>query len=169
MTTPQVGFSFDPSSVSATLEVLAKGEYEFKVLTCKSFLKQSGEDRHDSYGMRYTLQVTLVGRTGDPNANGKKVIFSTYYQSEGGQSMAKQFLMACLGYGKTKAEEERFNREQLGKDWNFNPNDGTYGEGYNDIVGSRVIGSLDVQKNVNTDEPMQNFKGWRSISSGALN
>lgn len=170
MTSPTVGFSFDPSQVTANLEVLQKGEYEFEILTKKSFLKQSGADKHDSYGVRYTMRVTLVGKSGDQNAVGKKVIFSTYYQSEGGQSMAKQFLMAALGYGKSKAEEERFNREQLSKDWNFDPNEGTVGDGYNDLDGARVIGQLDVQPNINdATQLMQNFKGWRSITSGPLN
>lgn len=165
MTAP-VGFSFDPSTVAATLEVLPKGDYELKVISKKSFLKQSGEDRHDSYGVRYTLQVTLAK---DESYIGKKVIFSTYYQSEGGQAMAKQFLMAALGFGKTKSEEERFNREKGALDWSFDPNEGTVGEAYNELDGARVIGQLDVQPNNNSGEPMQNFKGWRSITSGPLN
>lgn len=167
MTAP-VNFQFDPSNISASLEVLDKGEYEFEIKSKKAFLKQSGEDKHDSYGVRYNLVVTIAPR-GKEDLVGKKVIFSTYYQSEGGQAMAKQFHMAALGYGKSRPEEERFNREQGGKDWNIDPNDGSCGEAYNQLDGARVIGMLDVQKNNRTDEPMQNFKSWRAITSGPLN
>lgn len=167
MTTP-IAFNFDPNNVSATLEVLPKGEYEFEIRSKKSFLKQSGEDKHDSYGVRYNLTCTLAGQ-GREDCVGKKVIFSTYMQSEGGQAMAKQFIMAALGYGKTRAEEERFNREQGAKDWTFDPNDGSVGEAYNQLDGARIIGGLDIQQNKNTEEPMQNFKNWRSITSGPLN
>lgn len=168
MTAP-VGFRFDPSTVSATLEVLPKGEYEFKVQSAKPFLKQSGEDKHDSYGIRFNLVVTLAK---DDAFVGKKVIYSTYFQSEGAQAMAKQFMMACLAYGKTRSEEERFNREKGSLDWEFDPNpeSQSLGEAWtSEIVGSRVIGMLDVQPNNNTGEAMQNFKGWRSITSGPLN
>lgn len=166
--TDTMNFNFDPSAVSAIQEVLPKGEYEFEVLTKKAFIRQAGEDKHDSYGIRYGLRVSLAP-SGKEDLVGKKVTFSTYYQNEGAQAMAKQFLMACLGYGKNRSEEERFNREQAGKDWNFDPNEGSTGEAYNEIEGGRVIGSVDVTKNNASGDPMQQFKSWRSISSGPLN
>lgn len=164
---PDDFFEFDPTKVVASLEVFPKGEYEFIVGTPKAFIKtaaQGTEKEHQSYGIRYPLTIAQP----DEYAT-KRSIFSTYYQSEGAQSMAKQFMMACLGYAKGKPEEERFDRDMRGLDWRFNPNTGAVGEAYRDLEGKRVIGQLDVQKNINTGDDMQNFKGWRTISSGPIN
>lgn len=156
-------FEFDPTTVVASMEVFPKGEYELQVGEPKSFLRQAGEDKHDSYGIRYPLVVKLPGEY-----DGKRTSFSTYYQSEGSQAMAKQFIMAVLGYGKGKPEEERFDRDYRGKDWGFDPETGAVGDMYRELVGKRVIGSLDVQKNNNTGDPMQSFKSWRPLSSGPI-
>lgn len=157
-------FNFDPTTVVASMEVYPKGEYELQVGEPKAFLRQAGEDKHDSYGIRYPLTIKL------PDAyDGKRTVFSTYYQSEGAQAMAKQFIMAVLGYGKGKPEEDRFDRDMRGKDWGFDPETGAVGDAYRELTGKRVIGSLDIQKNNNTGDPMQAFKSWRPLSSGAIN
>lgn len=157
-------FNFDPTTVVASMEVFPKGEYEFQVGEPKSFLRQAGEDKHDSYGIRYPLVIKLPDEY-----NGKRTVFSTYYQSEGSQAMAKQFMMAVFGYSKGKPEEERFDRDMRGKDWGFDPETGAVGDAYRELTGKRVIGSLDIQKNNNTGDPMQSFKSWRPLSSGAIN
>lgn len=157
-------FSFDPTLVVASMEVYPKSEYEFQVGEPKAFLRQAGEDKHDSFGIRYPLVIKLPDEY-----SGKRTLFSTYYQSEGSQAMAKQFIMAVLGYGKGRPEEERFDREQRGKDWEFDPSTGAVGDAYRELTGKRVIGGLDVDKNKNTGDPMQVFKSWRTISSGAIN
>ena len=157
-------FEFDPTTVVASMEVYPKGEYEFVIGEPKSFQRQAGEDKHDSFGIRYPLVIKAPDEY-----DGKRTVFSTYYQSEGSQAMAKQFIMAVLGYGKGKPEEERFDRDMRGKDWSFDPETGAVGDIYRELTGKRVIGSLDVQKNNNTGDPMQAFKGWRTISSGPIN
>lgn len=156
-------FNFSPDAVVASMEVLPKGEYEFKVGTPKSFLRQNSKGA-DSYGVRYPLTVVLPAEM-----EGKRVVFSTYFQSDGAQSMAKQFMMAVLGYGKGRTEEQRFNNDFRDKDFTFDPDDGSVGDAYTSLEGLRVIGSLDTQPNQNNpDEDMQQFKGWRSVASGPL-
>lgn len=150
-------FSFDPTKATAAIEVLPKGEYEFIVGTPKTFLRQAGEDKHDSYGVMYPLTVA----NGDKE--GKKVFFSTYYHSEGGGDMAKRFIMPVLGYPVNNASEKQFNADQADKDWRFDPNDGTLGDAYFAMEGQRVVGELDVQQNKNTGGDQQNFKSWRPI------
>jgi hypothetical protein len=156
-------FEFDPTTVVASIEVFPKGEYEFVVGEPKAFMRQAGEDKHDSYGIRYPL----VLRAPD-EYDGKRTVFSTYYQSEGSQAMAKQFIMAVMGYGKGKPEEERFDRDMRGQDWGFDPETGAVSELYRELSGKRVVGTLDIQKNNNTGDAMQAFKSWRPISSGPL-
>lgn len=155
-------FNFDPSSVTSNIEVLPKQEYELQVGEPKAFIRKNRKGE-DSYGIRYPLTAKAPDEY-----NGKKVFFSTYYQSEGAQSMAKQFMMAVMGYGKGKPEEDRFNDDFRGKDWSFDPETGAVGDAYRELVGKRVIGSLDVGKNDETGDPTQKFAGWRPIASGAL-
>lgn len=156
-------FEFDPSTVVASIEVFPKGEYEFQVGEPKSFLRQAGEDKHDSYGIRYSLVIKQPDEY-----NGKRTIFSTYYQSEGSQAMAKQFMMAVLGFGKGREEEKRFDEEMRGKDWSFDPSTGAVGDAYRELTGKRVIGSLDTDKNNRTGDPMQVFNSWRPLTSGPI-
>lgn len=156
-------FEFDPSTVVASIEVFPKGEYEFQVGEPKSFLRQAGEDKHDSYGIRYSLVIKLPDEY-----NGKRTVFSTYYQSEGSQAMAKQFMMAVLGFDKGREAEKRFDEEMRGKDWSFDPQTGSVGDAYRELTGKRVIGSLDQTKNANTGDPMQQFASWRPLTSGPI-
>src|SRR3982751_862294 len=146
-------FEFDPSTVAASIETFPKGEYEVIVGEPKTFVRQAGEDKHDSFGIRYSLVIKQPDEY-----DGKRTVFSTYYQSEGSQAMAKQFMMAVLGYGKGKPEEERFDRDVRGKDWSIDFESGTVGEMYRELTGKRVIGSFDITKNANTGDPMQQFK-----------
>jgi hypothetical protein len=157
-------FNFDPTTVVASMEVFPKGEYECQIGEPKSFIRKAGEDQHDSFGVRYPIVIKLPDEY-----NGKRTLFSTYYQSEGSQAMAKQFMMAALGYGKGKPEEERFDRDMRGQDWGFDPSTGAVGDAYRELTGKRVIGNFDVDKNNRTGDPMQVFKSWRPITSGAIN
>jgi hypothetical protein len=157
-------FNFDPTTVVSSIEVFPKQEYEFKVGSPKAFMKKAGEDQHDSYGLRFSLTISLPSEY-----EGKRTVYSIYLQSEGAQSFAKQFIMACLGYGKGRGEEERFDREQRGQDWQFDPEAATVGDAWKQLEGQRVIGGLDTQPNNKTGEPMQQFKSWRNIKSGVLN
>lgn len=162
-------FNFDPSQVAATFEVFPKDEYEFLVTSAKSFFKAADgiKKTTDQYGVRFGLKIT---QSRDGKFNDKKTIYTVYLASDGGQAFAKQFMMACLGYGKTKAEEERFDRETIGADWGLDWDTGGVGEAWKKLVDQRVIGALDTQPNQNNaDEMMQQFKSWRSLTSGAIN
>lgn len=162
MTAESTRFEFDPTTVVASIEVFPKGEYEFVVGKPKAFARTNQQGK-DSFGVRYPLVI------GSGQLEGKRTVFSTYYQSEGAQAMAKQFMMAALGYGKQRSEEERFDREQRGKDWSFDPATGDCGDAYTQLDGMRVIGSVDQQPNINKpDEMMQQFKSWRTITSGPV-
>lgn len=159
-------FTFDPNTVSASFEIFPKGEYEVVVGKPKPFLKQAGEDKHDSFGMGFSLTLQVPSQF-----EGKRTNYRCYLQSEGGQAFAKQFLIAAYGYGKGRAEEERFDREVGAvKNWDFDPNgEGDIGDGWKDVEGQRLIVALDTQPNKNKpEEQMQQFTGFRSLSSGPL-
>jgi hypothetical protein len=90
--------------------------------------------------------------------------YTASFKSPDGQHLAKHFMMACMGYGKSQSEEKRFHRDQAAKDWSFKPADGTVGNVWTQLVGARVIAVLDYQPNQN--EEMPQFTSWRSVSSG---
>ena len=151
-------FEFDPTKVSASIEIFEKNEYEFQVGEPKSFMRKNRKNE-DSYGVRFPLTIM------EGVHKGKRTVFSTYQQSEGAQAMTKQFLMAVLGYEKNRAGEDRFNEDVRGKDWSFDPETGAVGDIWREATGQRVYGSLDIAKNDETGDPMQQFKGWRPIGS----
>lgn len=151
-------YQYDPSKASASIEVFPKDDYEFIVGKPKSFAKVEG-DSVKNFGVRFALTIA------DGQFKDKKTVFTCYLHNDGGQSMTKRFQMACLGYGKGKAEEDKFDLEQTGKDWDFDPESGECGEAWNEMAGARIVGSLDVGKNTNNDEPQQQFKAWRPIGA----
>lgn len=150
-------FDNDPTKVQASFEVLPKDTYEFQVGEPKSFFRQNNKG-NDSYGIRFPLVVM------SDNAKGKRVVFNTYQQSEGAQAMAKQFVMAVLGYGKGKTEEKRFDAEYAGKDWSFDTDTNAVGDMWRSVTGQRVVGDLDTQISDTGDE-QQKFVQWRPIGS----
>lgn len=148
-------FTPDPSKVSATLEVLEKGDYELTIGEPKTFFRQN-QKGEDSYGVRYQLTVA------EGPKKGTKIFYSCYQQSEGAQSMTKQFFMAVLGYDRKSSDEKRFDADFAGQDWVFNTDDGALGDMWRSIIGKRVMCSMDVGIS-NSGEPQQKFNKWRPL------
>lgn len=149
-------FEPNPASVVTSIEVFPKDDYEFIIGEPKTFFRQN-QKGEDSYGIRISLSI------GAGDYEKKRTLVSLYFQSEGAQSMAKQFQMAALGYAKGRAEEQRFDKDWGAKDWSFDTDSGGVGDAWRELVGQRVIGSLDVSINNNTGDEQQNFKGWRPL------
>jgi hypothetical protein len=135
--------------------VFPKDRYEFTIGEPKTFFGQNAKGA-DSYGVRYPLTIA------DGPYKGKRTIISLWQQSEGAQSMAKQFLMAALGYGKGRAEEVRFDEEWGAKDWSFDTDSGTVGDAWRELTGNRIVGDLDNRMDDNQVE-RQDFKGWSAF------
>lgn len=149
MTAP-TAFRFDPTAVQATIEVLPKGEYEFVVGEPKSFkntTKKGANAGKENFGVRYPVVVA------EGESKGKRIFVNLFMHSEGAQPIAKQFLMAAAGFQRNEAGEKAFNEAMAGKDWNYNPENGTAGDAWHTIKGSRVRGALDV--GLNPDDPTQ--------------
>ena len=164
--TPAPRFEFDPSTVVASIEVFPKQEYEFQVGEPKPFKKTSGEGdkEHESFGVRFSLAIKRPDEYST-----KRTVYSTYLHSEGGQAMAKQFMMATMGFEKGTKGEKAYDEEARGKDWSIDFELGAVGDAWRELTGKRVIGALDIQKNNKTGDAMQNFTGWRPIASGDIN
>jgi hypothetical protein len=152
-------YEFDPNAVSATFEVFPKDDYEFSFGEPKAF-ERTNRKQQQSYGVRYGLTITTEGPF-----KGKKSSVSCYMHSEGGQAMAKQVIMAALGYKRTPEEEQRFNRDFAGQDWSFDPDNGSCGAVWRSIAGKRAVCSLDVGKNEENGEEQQKFASWRPVET----
>lgn len=147
-------YESNPSAVQSSIEVLPKDDYEFVVGEPKAFERTGAKGVN--YGVRYGLTV------GSGDYNGKRTVVTLYEHTEGAQSMAKRFKMAALGYAGGRAEEKRFDAEWGGKDWSFDTDSGSVGDAWRELVGQRVVGSLDVRMDDNGNEN-QDFKGWRPL------
>ena len=159
--------NFDPSAISSTLEVLPKGDYVVSAGEGKAFEKtaKSGpKEGQLSWGIRWPLRVEQV-LEGDPNAKGKRVIYSGYMHSDDASGFPKQLLMACLGYEINNRSEREFNEKFAGQDWSYDTDSGAIGDVWRQATGRTVIVSLDVQPNINTPgEFIQQFTRFRPVS-----
>ena len=158
-------YEFDPSQDSAVQLVLPKDDYEFIVGEPRPFARKNAKGE-DSFGIRYPLTVA------EGIHQGKRIFYSTYYQSQGGRDMAKAFLLAVFGYPRNKEGEDAFNAEFQGADWSFNPEEGTVGEAFRGVTGKRVRGSLDIQPARDregnlTGEQNQQFQSWSPLQVAA--
>jgi len=149
---------FDPTKVKATMDIFPKGDYEVLIGEPKSFIRQAGKDKHDSYGVRFPYRIKEAGEYFD-----KTGVHTIYHHAPGAAGMNKQFLMAALGYGKGEKEEARFDAEQAGKDFSCDYETGAVGDFYRELTGRRVIMSTEPQQNKETGEPSNNARGWRPV------
>lgn len=147
-------YNGDPTRVSANFEVFPKDDYEFVIGEPKSFEKVG--EKGLNYGIRYTLTVATEGPF-----KGKKFMQTLYMHSEGAQPINKRFILAGFGYD-IKAEK-KFDQDFAGKDWGFNPPTGACGDAWRELVGKRVVASLDVKISDRDGSDQQDVKGWRPI------
>jgi len=154
-------YNFSPDAVSASIEILSKGEYEFIVGEPKSFMRKNRKGE-DSYGIRFPL---VLAEDSNGHKKGTRIFFNTYQQSEGAQAIGKQFLMAALGYKRNQESEKEFNDAYAGKDFGFNTDDQTVGDGWMEVKGQRIKGDLDVGINDENQQQVQDFKAgcWSPI------
>lgn len=153
-------FNFDPSSASATLEVLPKGDYEVIIGEPKPFLREG--EKGTNYGVYYSLKV-LNGPHKD-----KTIVTNLYMHTPGAGSYAKQFQMAALGYARNTASEREFDAIHAGDDWTFGVDPNVIGDGWRALMGKRIVVSLDTQPNKDRpDELTQQFKGYRPVDASA--
>lgn len=168
-------YDFDPSTVSASIEILPKDEYEFQVGEPKAFLNNpkqqpDGTTKAASFGIRFPLTVTRSAN--HPETIGKKIFLQGFMHTPGSQAMTKGFVMAAAGYHNKPEEEKEFNEATKNMDWKFHPPTGAVGEVYSSIVGNRVVGDVDTQPRkddkgqVVEGEFNQNFRGWHPVADG---
>lgn len=171
----------DLTQVTANIEVLPAGDYEFVISEPKCFERnkrnrETGEEIPDQFsaGVRYPIKVENVISEGlDPNLVGKRQFATVYIHNEGGMQFAKRFLMAALGYGgntsNERAEAEKaFDEAYRGRDWSVDPETGAVGEVWREAVGQHIVGTLGVamqEFGQNQGDPVQTFDGWRPMAS----
>lgn len=165
-------YTYDPSTVVASITILPKGDYEFKLGRPKAF-ERTARKGHQSYGVR--IPLTVVGGPMD----GKKTVTTLYLHSEGAQQMAKRFQMAVAGFSNNEHSEKRYDQQAAGKDWSFNPEDGSVGTAWAEYENKHLACDLDVgfQKD-DAGQPALDAEGnpiqqqewgtWRPIEGAAV-
>lgn len=156
----RMDFAFNPRNVSASIEVLPKGDYEVTVEGAKAFLNKDDKGNTKNFGVMHTLKVQ------EGSKKDKKIVFRSYFHNEGGQGIYKQFHMAANGFG--PKDEDAYNAASAEMDFaQINFETGECGGAYKDIVGKRLTVSLDedlYKKNPDDEgKPNQLWKGFRAI------
>jgi len=149
-------YEADPSKVTATFEVLEKGDYEFAFGEPKAFLRTG--DKGDNYGVRYPVKVAEGPFTG------KRQIVTCYIHTDDALAFSKQTLMAALGFDVNSEGEKAFNAKYAGSDWSIDTDTGACGDVWREVIGKHAVATADVGANPKDGTPTQQFKKWRKVS-----
>lgn len=163
-------FTYDPTKVSATISVLPKDDYEVILGDPRAYTQDINNG--PQAGMRkFGIRVPMTVSGGEQD--GKPIFFSgelfvgqdaeTAQPSQFANAM-KSLQLAAFGYSRDEQGEAQFNADHANDDWDFNPENGAVGEGWQAMRGKRVIVSLDI--NVQGDRQFQKFVGFRSLAQG---
>lgn len=154
-------YDHDPTSVTASITILPKDDYEFIIGKPKAF-ERTAKAGHQSYGIMFPLKVA-----NGPQA-GKKTILRVYLHSEGAAQMAKRFQMAVYGLSVNEKNEKEFDSYAAGLDWGYDTEDGSVGEEWAKYEGLHAACDLDVETVKNDkgeDVESQVWGVWRPIAS----
>lgn len=153
----------DLTTVTAGFPIYDDGLYEFKIGDAKPFTRKDDKGE-EKFGVRYPLVITEVLEDGDANSAGKRAMFTCYLHNDGGQSMAKQFVMAALGYASKR--EKEFDADHAGGDWAIDPEGGTVGEIWQEVAGSRARAQLGQTLGEDKETVFQSFN-WLPVAEAA--
>jgi hypothetical protein len=153
-------YDVDPTSVTAVIAILEKGEYELSVGEPKSFEKvdNSQTPAKVSRGVRYPLTVAEGPETG------ARTFYTCYTHTDGAISFMKQFLLAVLGYPATRDDEKRFDAKYKGNDWGMDTESGGVGDVWRELNGKRVVAVVDVQLGQDGLTQQQKWVKFRPVS-----
>lgn len=146
---------FDPTKVTALIQVFPKGDYEFSIGEPKAYQKTNAKGNLTK-GVRWGLLCERVVE-GDPNMKGEKQFLNGYPSSGAteteGLAFIKRYIMAALGYQITVESEKQFNVDMAGKNWGLDYESGACGDMWRAMTGKRFIVTLDAQPN--PEDPSQ--------------
>lgn len=166
-------YTHDPTSVTASLVVLPKDFYEFKLGKPKPF-ERTARAGHQTYGLY--IPATVEGGPSD----GKKIIIRLMLHTEGAAAMAKRFQIAAYGLPVNEQNEKVFDEWAKEQDWGYDPESGEIGEGWKQYEGLHVACDCDVQPQKDekgeivadpkTGDPImqQVFGTWTSVGTGIV-
>lgn len=156
-------FQPDLTQVTVNFPILEKGDYEILVGEPKAFIRDKSDGSGQSYGVRYPLQ--LAEDYPGYKKGTRLAPFNGVMSSEGGQSFAKRFLMACLGFKSSKTDEKRFDETFKGDDWSFDTDNGTVGDMWRKANSARLVVSFDIGINSESGEQQQKWGTMRPVTA----
>lgn len=152
-------FNPNPADATSSIPIFPDGSYEFQLGAPKPFAgtNQAGKENH---GVRF--QVTCVEvLDGDPNFKGKTTLASIYQHTEGARNYSKAFMLAAYGYERNYDAEKLFDEEvAIAKDWSYDPEDKSAGDGWSDMEGKRIV----IEMKVDIDEEQNSRQNFVSYS-----
>lgn len=148
-------YDYVPSSVDAGFPIYEAGDYEIVLGEPKSFFKTGTPPRGDNYGVRFRSTI------GEGPKVGKPLMINCYMHTPESQGFSKQIQMASLGYAKDA--EDKFNEEAGSLDWSFNTDDGSVGEAWHKMKGTRLIVTLAIKMGEGGVQQQQ-ITGFRPLS-----
>lgn len=155
--------NYDPTAVTVSFKTFEKGDYEIIVGEPKAFAGTNAEG-NENFGIRFPGKIAAVVEEGQEDAVGERSIYTCYLHGAAGP-FGKAFAMACLGYEKSEEGEALFNEDHGSKDWSFDSDSGSCGDGWRELTGCRVIASMSIQHNPNDGSKRQQYDSFRPVGT----
>ena len=133
-------YDADPTSLTAVIAVLDKGEYELLIGEPKGFEKPK---KNAAPGDPLTAGVRYPQTVAEGPEKGARTFYTCYIHTPDALAFAKQYVMTALGFHLTKEDEKRFNDQYRGSDWSVDPESGGVGDVWREVTGKRVIAVVD--------------------------
>lgn len=149
-------FTPNPAAATAGFPIYPAGEYEVVIGEPKSFFREGKDGKAANYGI--TFRSTIA----EGEYAGKPIMLNCYMHTLESEGFSKQIQMASLGY--TKDKEDTFNTDCGSLDWSFDTDNGSAGEAWHKMKGTRIIVALDVKMG-NGGEQQQQTKSFRPLTA----
>lgn len=136
---------------------LEKGIYTFEIGTITTFNRLKKDTNEEVYGLNVPLKVS------EGYKKGESTFLQLYFHTAGAIGMAKRFAMAAMGYKGDAPGERAYNKhlaalseEDKVIDFEHKEVTGMWKE----LIGSTVVGDVDIRMNEQNGEAQQNFRRW---------
>ena len=148
-------FTPNPEAASAGPLILDKDDYSFEIVKASAFIFDKNPEKI-SHGVQFQLKIATEGQY-----KGKTLIARCFQHTPASEDMAKKFLLCAAGYDPNKKEdEERFNAEFGAKDWSYDTDDKSVGDGWASFNGKIIAGMAQEPKLADGGQMNQNIN-WK--------
>lgn len=146
-------FNYNPSNVSSGFQVFPADTYEVVLGEPKTFYREG--KKGPNWGIMFVSKIASEGKY-----KGKKIAIQLYMHTEESQGFSKSYQMSAFGFMPRKQDDD-FDLATAEKDWRFNTDTHSVGDGWMEMKGQTIVLDLDTGINEENGDEQQKIKAVR--------